>query len=209
MLPTPRYRVTDPQFVRGLLEAHPFVTIVSPTGQGLVASHYPVILEPANDPDEIVLRGHLGRPDDDLHEFGQHEILLIVQGPHGYVSPSWYEPGDLVATLDDVVAHLWGVPEVLSFEDNYETLRAMTEFFEQHLPEGRSLDDDPEKTRRAAKGTVGFRLRVTRFQARAKLSQNKTEPVRERIVTELAGDGPYAQPDLAGLVACPHPQTAP
>jgi len=33
--------------------------------------------------------------------------------------------------------------------------------------------------------------------------------VRERIVTELAGDGPYAQPDLAGLVACPHPQTAP
>ena len=36
---------------------------------------------------------HVGRPDEDIHGFSDQEILLIVQGRHGYISPSWYAPG--------------------------------------------------------------------------------------------------------------------
>lgn len=28
----------------------------------------------------------------------ERELLVIIQEPHDYVSASWYEPGDLVAT---------------------------------------------------------------------------------------------------------------
>jgi transcriptional regulator len=137
-----------------------------------------------------VLVSHFGRPDEQLHELGRHEILVIVQGPHGYVSPSWYAEGDLVPTWNHVTAHLYGVPEILSEEENYQVLRRLTDHFEHGRAGGRSLDQDEAGTRRTAKGTVGLRMRVTRFDARAKLSQNKTPEVVDRVIRELDARDP-------------------
>jgi transcriptional regulator len=65
------------------------------------------------------------------------------------------------------------------------------------MPDPKSLHIDEESARRIAKGTVGLRLRVTRFDARAKLSQNKAPEVVERIIAALDGDGPYSSALLA------------
>src|SRR5699024_2064579 len=143
---TPHYLMTDPGEVRRLIRTNPWATIVSPTSNGLVASHYPVLLEePAAGPaeadttsagpakpapttaadstsvtdpssDAISIVSHFGRPDEQLHELGEHEVLVIIQGPHDYVSASWYEPGDLISTWNHVTAHLYGIPEILSQE---------------------------------------------------------------------------------------------
>jgi transcriptional regulator len=180
--------MTEPDEVERLVRNHPWVTFVSPTSNGLVASHYPAILDEAED--GIVLLSHFGRPDEQLHELGQHEVLVIVQGPHDYVSSSWYDEGDLVPTWNHVTAHLYGVPEILSEEENYQVLRRLTDHFEHGRPGARSLDQDEAGTRRAAKGTVGLRLRVTRFDARAKLSQNKRPEVVETVVRALAATNP-------------------
>ena len=176
---TPRYLMTDPEDVKRLIRQNPWATFVSPARGGIVASHYPALLE--EDADGIVIVSHFGRPDEELHELGAHEILVIVQGPHDYVSPSLYAPGDLVPTWNHVTAHLYGTPEILGEEENYAMLSRLTDHFEQHRPGGRSLREDEAGTRRAAKGTVGLRMRVDRFDARAKLSQNKPAEVRERI----------------------------
>ncbi|WP_116115008.1 FMN-binding negative transcriptional regulator [Austwickia chelonae] len=181
---TPRYVVTDPTEVKRLIREHPWATFVSCTTRGLVASHYPVLLE-EDVSEEIHLVSHFGRPDEETHELGQHEMLIIVQGPHDYVSSSWYEPGDIVPTWDHVTAHLYGVPEILSAEENYAMLCRLTDHFEGGRPGGRSLSDDEKGTRRTAQGTVGLRVRVTRFEARAKLSQNKPPEVLDRIEGEL------------------------
>jgi transcriptional regulator len=106
------------------------------------------------------------------------------------VSPSWYAPGDLVPTWNHVTAHLYGVPEILSDDENYAMLGRLTDHFERHLPHGRSLSDDDAGTRRIAKGTVGLRMRVTRFDARAKLSQNKPADVRATVAAQLAERNP-------------------
>jgi transcriptional regulator len=106
------------------------------------------------------------------------------------VSSSWYDEGDLVPTWNHVTAHLYGVPEILSEEENYQVLRRLTDHFEHGRPGARSLDQDEAGTRRAAKGTVGLRLRVTRFDARAKLSQNKRPEVVETVVRALAATNP-------------------
>ncbi|WP_341940559.1 FMN-binding negative transcriptional regulator [Microbacterium sp. LWH10-1.2] len=189
---TPRYLMTDQEEVKRLIRGNPWATFVSPASTGLVASHYPVLLD--EDESGIVIASHFGRPDEQLHELGAHEVLVIIQGPHDYVSPSLYEPGDLVPTWNHVTAHLYGTPVILDEEENYAMLSRLTDHFEQHRAHGRSLSDDEEGTRRAAKGTVGLRMRVTRFDARAKLSQNKQPEVRERITRRFdETNGPLAQ----------------
>lgn len=189
---TPRFLMTDPTEVKRLIRDNPWATFVSPASTGLVASHYPALLDEAwnNPPEKISIVSHFGRPDEVLHELGQHEILVIIQGPHDYVSPSWYAPGDLIPTWNHVTAHLYGVPEILDDDENYAVLSRLTEHFEQHQPHGRSLSADEAGTRRAAKGTVGLRMRVTRFDARAKLSQNKPPEVRGTVTAELAERNP-------------------
>lgn len=183
---TPHYLMTDPEDVKRLIRAHPWATIVSNTATGLVASHYPVVLdESASGGEDIVILSHFGRPDETLHELGEHEVLVIVQGPHDYVSPSWYPPGELAPTWNHVTAHLYGTPEILSEEQTYQMLAGLTEHFEQHYEGGRSLAEDEAGTRRLAKGTVGLRMRVARFDARAKLSQNKPAEVADRIIAEF------------------------
>jgi transcriptional regulator len=184
---TPRYLMTDPAEVKRLVRQNPWVTFVSPTSTGLVASHYPALVE---DGDGLSIVSHFGRPDDVLHELGRHEILVIVQGPHDYVSPSWYAPGDLVPTWNHVTAHLYGTPEILSDDENYAMLSLLTDHFERHHPGGRSLSEDEDGTRRTAKGTVGLRLRVTRFDARAKLSQNKAPEVVQNVIAQLEPTNP-------------------
>ena len=191
MLPTPRYLMTDPDEVRRLIRAHPWATFVTNTASGLVASHYPVLLdEEASTGDEIVIVSHFGKPDGVTHELGTHEVLVIIQGPHDYVSSSWYDPDDIVPTWNHVTAHLYGVPDVLSDDENYRMLDQLTDHFEHHRPNGRSLSANEEKARATAKGTVGLRMRVTRFDARAKLSQNKSDHVRDTIVEHYGATNP-------------------
>jgi transcriptional regulator len=237
MLRRPYFTVEDTDEVKRLIRENPWGTFVSSTPNGIVASHYPILLEeppvpepgplppvpgepkdrPAvpvgSDPstglrtsgstssgsesDGITVVSHVGRPDEETHELGKHELLLIVQGPHGYISPGWYDPGEVIPTWNHVTAHLYGVPELLSEEENYAVLSRLVDEFESRMPEPRSLKHAPDHTAQVAKGTVGLRLRVTRFEARLKLSQNKAPHVRQRITESLEGDGPYASPALA------------
>ena len=196
---TPHYLLEDPDEVRRLIRENPWATIVSSTSAGLVASHYPVVLEEptADEPDVISIVSHVGRPDEQLHELGQHEVLVIIQGPHGYVSPGWYGTDEFVPTWNHVTAHLYGTPEILSDEENFRVLGVLVDQFEGPLPAPRTLDIDEGQARRIARGTVGLRLVVTRFDARLKLSQNKPPEVVARIVDQLEHGDHYAQPGLA------------
>lgn len=196
MRDTPHYLLTDPAEVKRLIRRNPWMTYVSPASTGLVASHYATLLEETDD-DTISIVSHFGRPDEVAHELGQHEVLVIVQGPHGYISPNWYAPGDFVPTWNHVTAHLYGVPEILSDDENFRILGDLVDHFEKRMPTPVSLDIDRAKAERIAKGTVGLRIRVTRFDARAKLSQNKPPEVRSAIIAALEGSGPYSDAALA------------
>jgi len=192
---TPTYVITDPQEIRRLIQEHPWATVVSSTWNGLVASHYPMMLE--NRDDQISLVTHFGRPDDQLHEVGQHEMLVIIQGPHGYISSSWYPEGDNIPTWNHATAHLYGTPEILSDDENFRVLSELVDHFEHHVAHPVSLSDDEAGARRTAKGTVGLRIVIDRFDARMKMSQSKKIEVRQNIVDELNSNGTYASPELA------------
>jgi transcriptional regulator len=188
----PAYSCEDPAVVRELIEENPWATLVS-ENRGLVASHYPVLLDEV---DELTILTHLGRPDEELHGIGEGELLVIVQGEHGYVSPSWYAPGATRApTWNFSVAHLYGTPEVLSEEENLRTLTRLVERFEREVEEPMFLER--EWATPFARGTVGIRLRVERFTCKRKLSQDKDPVSRRNVIERLREPGPYSHPALA------------
>lgn len=190
----PAYACTDPEVVRELIEQNPWATLVS-QGDGLVASHCPVLLEPE---EEMTIVTHLGKPDDELHGL-DGEMLAIVQGEHGYVSPSWYGPGATRApTWNFSVAHLYGTPEVLSEEENLAALTRLVAHFEREVEEPMFLER--EWATPFARGTVGIRLRVERFVCKRKLSQDKDPVSRRNVIERLRKPGPYHHPALADEV---------
>jgi transcriptional regulator len=198
MRENPYYQLTDEAEIRRLIRENPWAVLVSNTSDGLVASHYPILLE--EDRQELSIVTHVGRPDEKVHELGEHELLVIVQGPHGYISSSWYGAHIEVPTWNFIVAHLSGVPEILDPEENFEVLTRLVDGFEQHVDEPRPLDASPEvaaDARRDSRGTVGLRLAPTRVVAKRKMSQNKPEEIVANVLRELEGDGPYASEPLA------------
>jgi transcriptional regulator len=194
----PYFELGDEDVVRRLIRENPWATLVSSPSTGLVASHYPILLE--DDREALSIVTHVGRPDENVHELGEHELLVIVQGPHGYISSSWYGDYIEVPTWNFIVAHLSGVPELLEPDENFEVLSRLVRHFERHVESPRPLDASPEvaaNARRDSRGTVGLRLVPTRVVAKRKMSQNKPPEVVASVMRELEGDGPYASETLA------------
>jgi transcriptional regulator len=191
---SPHHAVTDESVVRELIAENPWATLVSTAEGGMVASHYPVLLD--EDRDDLAVVTHVGRPDEKLHRFGEHEMLLIFAGPHGYISPSWYAPGAVRApTWNFSVAHCYGVPEILDPEENVRVLARLVAHFEQHVDEPLWLE--PETAETLAPGTVGIRLPISRFVCKVKMSADKDPDSQRRVLAQLRGSGPYAHPALA------------
>ena len=191
---SPHHFVDDPEVVRRLIRENPWGILISYHGDQLVASHYPMLLD--EDCDGLAVFTHVGRPDDQLHGFGEREMMLIVQGVHGYVSPSWYAPGAIRApTWNFAVAHCYGVPEIADDETNLHRLARLVEHFERHVEDPMLLDLDYAAP--IARGTVGIRLPIRRFQCKLKMSQDKDPETQRRVLRALRAPSKYHNPRLA------------
>jgi transcriptional regulator len=198
MRQNPSFTLADVAEIRRVIEMSPWATIMSAGEEGLVASHYAVLLDEARD--DLTIVGHVGRPDDLIHGLGEREVLVVFQGPHGYVSPGWYGDVPAVPTWNYTAVHLAGVPEILTEEENLLVLDQLVAHFESRMPEPRHMWERPNDqayVQRLASGTVGFRLTPTRVVAKRKLSQNKPLETIETVIAALSTDGPYSNPALA------------
>lgn len=194
----PHHATTDPDVVRQLIRENPWGILVS-HNNGLVASHYPILLD--EESDELAILSHVGRPDETIHGLGDREVLLIVQGrSNGYISPSWYAAGEVRApTWNFSAAHCYGVPQILDEEENLAVLARLVEHFERHVEQPMLLD--PAWARPLAKGTVGIRLPITRFVCKVKMSQDKRPESRHRVIAALRSPGRFHNPELADDMA--------
>ena len=119
-----------------------------------------------------------------IHELGQHELLVVIQGPHGYISPGWY--GD-AANVPDLELHL-GAPHrhpgaALSPRRTCECSSGSSRPFEGGMPQPRRCwqpPNDPDYVDQARAGTIGLRLTPTKVVAKRKMSQNRPDDVVER-----------------------------
>ena len=196
--PNPHHATDDPEVVRRLIRENPWAILVSANDGELVASHYPILLD--EEAAGLTIVTHVGRPDETVHGFADREIMLIVQGRHGYISPSWYAPGATRApTWNFSAAHCYGVPQILDGEENLRVLGHLVEHFERRVPEPMLLDAD--WGRPVARGTVGIRLPIARFVCKIKLSQDKDAVTQRQVMDALRAPGPYRHPELADDMA--------
>lgn len=187
MRQNPSFAMTDVDETRRLIDLNPWVTLVSHTDDELVASHYAVMLDDTRD--DLTIVGHVGKPDDAILGLGERELLVVVQGPHGYITPRWYGDVPAVPTWNFVSAHLSGIPELLTPEENLRVLERLVDRFEGDGEDARGLYTLPNDTafvERLERGTVGFRLTPTRVTAKRKLSQNRSADVVETIIDGLS-----------------------
>jgi len=194
MRPNPLFASDDPELVKQLVREHPWATLVTTTSEGLAASHYPVLVD-EGDPG-LTLVTHLGRPDEEVLEIDRGELLVIVQGHHGYISPGWYSENERkVPTWNFTVAHLHGTPRRLDEDENLEVLTRLVAHFERRRDAPAYLDR--EKAAPIAKGTVGLGIPIDRFEVKRKLSQNRDDESRRKVIASLSEEGPYRHPELA------------
>lgn len=202
MQPNPQYRIGLAE-VRELAARAPWMLLVSHPATGPVASPSPVLVDDERSTaDALELVTHLGRADARGHgllaerspEQGPPQMLVVVQGEHGYISPSWYVGDDRgqVPTWNFEMATLTCDVEVLDADENLRVLHRLVEHFEGATVPGGGvrLDIDDEANRGLAMGTIGLRLRVRSFDAKAKMSQNKSPETRASVTAQLDASHP-------------------
>jgi transcriptional regulator len=179
------------ELARAVVREHPFATIV---GRDLRATHMPCLLDEGRD--ELAVVGHVACGDP-VAGVLDGPLLLIFHGPHGYVSAGWYE-SETIPTWNHVTLHVRGTPELL--DDALPVLRRTVDHFEAAVERPWSLDRMGSTARDMADRVVAFRLVAESWHAEAKLSQDKPERERARVLAGLEGSGPYGNPPLAAAM---------
>jgi transcriptional regulator len=180
------FAMNDLTELRDVVAAFGWATMVTATpDRGLVVSHLPIVVD--SSADGLVVLGHLARTDAGLHELGQHDVVVVVQGPHGYVSPTFYKGDPYVPTWNFVVAHLHGRPSLLDGDETYGLLERTVDHFE---PTPWRLNKVSDYAHRIAGGVTGFRLTPDRVVGKAKLSQDKPAEDVSGVVAALAETNP-------------------
>ena len=98
-------------------------------------------------------------------------------------------------TWNFAVAHCYAIPQILDQHANLRSLARLVEHCEQHVEEPMLLD--LEWGAPVAKGTVGLRLPISRFQCKVKMSQDKDPETQRRVIDALRSPGAYENPPLA------------
>jgi transcriptional regulator len=203
----PAFREDDLTRLHAHIDAVGFATLVTVGSDGPLASHLPMLLDAGAAP-QGELMGHLARanPQWNTSDFTR-PALAIFMGPDAYVSPSWYaskqEHGRVVPTWNYHVVHVRGFVELFEASDELKAhVEALSNRHEGRFAVPWEVSDAPEDfIRRQLKGIVGLRLRITSIEGKAKLSQNRSEADRRRVVTALATSPRPSDQEVAELMA--------
>jgi transcriptional regulator len=193
----PAHFAMDEAAVHDLLTRHGAANLVTATPRGLLASLLPFIYDPAAG-EHGALLGHLARNNEQWQTPVEGEALVIVRGPDGYVSPSWYpskaEHGRVVPTWNYVTVHAYGK---LTVHDDARwvdgLVRQLTDKHEAIRARPWSVDDAPPVfVAGQLRAIVGIELAITRIEAKAKLSQNRPEADIDGVIAGLQDRGDAA-----------------
>ena len=192
---------TDLARLDALLAGDPFVTLLTVAADGAAqVTHLPVLYR--RDGDHVLVEGHWARPNPQARQDGA--ALMIVHGPHAYVSPGWYpdkEEQARVPTWNYAVAHLHGTLE--RYEDEAalaDLVTRMSDRFEGAIGSDWTFEPDREDHRVQLRGIVGFRFVPRRIEIKAKLSQNHPEANRRAVADALHAQGDARANAVAALM---------
>lgn len=178
------------------MKEYNFAAIVNRTKKRYWATHIPFLVEEHGG--EIVLRAHMAKANPQWTNFNDdEEVLVIFQEPHSYISPKLYENKVSVPTWNYIAVHAYGKPKILpSLNERISLLEDSFKVFESSFKDQWSTLPHDYKNE-LLEGIVAFEIIVTNIEGKFKLSQNRTEGDRERIIDKLEGNDDKVKSDIA------------
>lgn len=180
-----RYEEKDPEAILAFIRQHSFAILVTVLDGRPVGTHIPLLVKEEAD-GTCYLVGHISKGNEQKHSLvNGAQVLAIFAGPHSYVSPRWYTEMN-VPTWNYQSVHAYGELELMEGKALEEALSCMVDHYEQHMPKPVSVSEIPEKTYQDdLRGIVGFRIKVTEWQAASKLSQNRDDASYREVIRQL------------------------
>jgi transcriptional regulator len=177
-----QFRVTDRAWVLELIARHPFGLLVTAGNEYPRISHIPMIAQEREG--ELWALGHVARANPHARSIAAGEpATLVFEGPHAYVSASWYEePYQTVPTWNYTAAHVCGRLQEL---DAWQMVELLSMKIEGPDPAWDPRRLDPVYAAAQARAIAAFELRAEVVYAKAKLSQNRTPADRLRVTQRL------------------------
>lgn len=196
----PKHFAAGDDVVRDLLVNHGAGNLVTNTADGLLATLLPFIYDPTVG-EHGALLGHVARNNEQWKAPALGESLAIVAGPDVYISPSAYaakaEHGRVVPTWNYVTAHVYG--QLVVHDDPAwieDVVRRLTTKHEAAFEQQWSVDDAPAAfVAGQLRAIVGLELVISRIEAKAKLSQNRSEADVDGVIASLEERGELASAD--------------
>jgi transcriptional regulator len=184
-IPTP-FLVEDRKVIVAFMQQFDFAAVVSHSDTGFVACHVPVLIREVGS--ELHIVGHVARGNSHWRLMeSQAESMVIFQGPHAYVSPTWYAVSPAVPTWNYAVVHAYGAARVR--EDAAfiaGVVEDLTRRYEDQREHPWSTQAVPrESYEKLLNAVVGFEISVSRCEAKFKLGQNRSAEDRAGTIAGL------------------------
>lgn len=189
----PPFRSDDAAQVGRIVDATVFGTLVSSGREGPLASHVPFLLD-RQAGDRGVLRAHVARANGHWQHLDGEPVLVVFQGPHHYVSPSFYASkaltGKVVPTWNYVLVQVRGRARV---HHDRERLATLVEALTRHMESAREApwevaDAPADFIERMLDAIVGVDVAIEHSEAKLKLGQNRSAADRESLAAALANE---------------------
>ncbi|WP_370527275.1 FMN-binding negative transcriptional regulator [Pedobacter sp. SYSU D00535] len=176
--------MTDKTEIIDFMKRFSFATIISAKDNFPIATHLPFIVSARNE--NIVLTSHFAQANEQWKDLENNIVLVIFSEPHAYISPKHYEKELNVPTWNYISIHAYGQATLITqTEDVFDVLANTIDNYESsYMRQWNSLPQDFKS--KMIKGIVSFEIVVTDLQAKKKLSQNRTENERRKIINALS-----------------------
>jgi transcriptional regulator len=191
------FTIHDEEKKYEMIEQNSFATLFSQHNGEPYATHLPLLLNR----ETLTLHGHFARPNEQWKDIENQHVLAIFQGPHSYISPSWYETTNAVPTWNYVAVHVYGELEIV--EDEQELLNSLQELVHKYEePQSTySLNEvDSNYMAGLSKGIVGFKVKINKIEGKVKLSQNHSVERRNLVIEKLEKVGSEGSREIAELM---------
>jgi transcriptional regulator len=186
----------DETLVFDFMQKNYFVSIVGYDGDYPVATHVPVDVK--KEDGKIILTGHIMKHTSHHKAFVQNEnVLVIFNGPHCYVSASWYVKKDVASTWNYIDVQARGKIKFYDTEQTKQIIHNLTDQHESADSEAAFNKLPIEYVDRLVKAIIGFTIEISSIENVFKLSQNRDIQSRENIIEKLSASNDAGANEIA------------
>lgn len=183
-----RHVERDRNFILSFLEAHSFAMVITANG-GIRTTNVPTLLN-RSETGWGSLWWHIAKSNPQNAAFdGASECVAVFHGPHGYISPNWYEAANAVPTWNFAVVHASGTPHRIDDDGAFaRSLERLVQQNEAHYGGGDkwSYSELPESYLKGMRqGIVAYEMKIDRIEAKFKLGQERTPADRAGVLRNL------------------------